>query len=292
MINYLLREEIDVVKYDHCISNATNARIYAYSWYLDHITDNWGALILKDYEAVMPLPYRRKYFVNYIYLPPWSQQLGVFSEKEIDPLVVSSFLKEIPKKFKFIELFLNTQNKFSGTSVSTRTNFILPLRSSIEQLRKNYAKGRKSDLNYATKQSIRLLRNSNADRIIELFKHEKGNKVTLSPDDYTKLKLVIHQLVKLNKIEIVTAFSKNDAFLGGAIFLIDTSRITYLFSAITSQGREQKVTTLILDNVIKSFANSDAVFDFEGSMISGLASFFKSFGAIEEDYYHFKKYRF
>lgn len=290
MIKYLLREEIDVVKYDQCIANATNTRIYAYSWYLDCISDNWSALILKDYEAVMPLPYRRKYFVNYIYLPPWSQQLGIFSKREIDPLMVSSFLNEIPRKFKLIELHLNTQNKVSDTAI--RTNFILSLRSSIEQLRKNYAKGRKSDLNYAAKQPIRLVKSSEADQIIELFKREKGNNVRISQDDYAKLKLVIHELVGRNKIEIVMAYSKSDVFLGGAIFLMEPNRITYLFSAITHQGREQKIITLIIDNVIKYFANSDAIFDFEGSMISSLASFFKSFGAIEENYYHFKKYRF
>ena len=56
MIQYLKNKEIDFKKYDACIAAAINSRIYAYSWYLNIVADNWDALVLNDYEAVMPLP--------------------------------------------------------------------------------------------------------------------------------------------------------------------------------------------------------------------------------------------
>ena len=49
--------------------------------------------------------------------------------------------------------------------------------------------------------------------------------------------------------------------------------------------------SLLMDHVIKTYAASNYILDFEGSMIKELASFFKSFGAQKEIYFHFKKYR-
>ena len=46
---------------------------------------------------------------------------------------------------------------------------------------------------------------------------------------------------------------------------------------------------LIINELIKDHLNQGLVLDFEGSMISGVANFYKSFGAVEENYYYFKK---
>ena len=82
MIRCLKRNEIDVEKYNTCIKNAVQSNIYAFSWYLDIVTDNWAVLVLNDYEAVMPLPWKQKYFIKYVTQPLWTLQLGVFSLDE------------------------------------------------------------------------------------------------------------------------------------------------------------------------------------------------------------------
>lgn len=48
--------------------------------------------------------------------------------------------------------------------------------------------------------------------------------------------------------------------------------------------------SFLIDHVIENNAESDYILDFEGSMIAKLASFFKSFGAQKEIYFHMKKY--
>ena len=65
-MHYLSLDKIDEVKYNECIESAANSRIYAYSWYLDIVADNWDVLVLNDYEALMPLPWRSKFFIKYI----------------------------------------------------------------------------------------------------------------------------------------------------------------------------------------------------------------------------------
>ena len=48
MIHYVKRKDLDLNKYDACINNAINSRIYGYSWYLDIVADNWDVLVLND----------------------------------------------------------------------------------------------------------------------------------------------------------------------------------------------------------------------------------------------------
>ena len=54
-IAYLSNKNIDKQKWDRCIDMASNGLIYAYSFYLDAMSKHWDALILNDYEIVMPL---------------------------------------------------------------------------------------------------------------------------------------------------------------------------------------------------------------------------------------------
>ena len=76
MIRFVNRNQIDVEKYNYCIEKAIQSRIYAYAWYLDIVADNWSVLVLDDYDAVMPLPWKIKYGIKYITQPFFTQQLG------------------------------------------------------------------------------------------------------------------------------------------------------------------------------------------------------------------------
>ena len=46
MVQYIQQKNIDRIKYDACIQQAKNSRIFAYSWYLDIVADNWDVLVL------------------------------------------------------------------------------------------------------------------------------------------------------------------------------------------------------------------------------------------------------
>ena len=114
-IKYLQHAAIDKSKWDECIANSANGLIYSTSIYLDQMATYWDALVMDDYKAVMPLPFRRKYGIHYIYPPAFSQQIGITSVEEITPTIIDSFFKNIPKKFRYVEMNLNTGNVFSYT---------------------------------------------------------------------------------------------------------------------------------------------------------------------------------
>ena len=56
-----------MTKWDACIEKAPNGMVYAFSYYLNSMAKNWDALVLNDYDAVMPLTWNKKYGMQYLY---------------------------------------------------------------------------------------------------------------------------------------------------------------------------------------------------------------------------------
>ncbi len=284
MIRYLSRKELNEAKYNACIQQALNTRIYAYSWYLDCVADNWGVLVYKDYLAVMPLPWRTKYFVKYIYPPCWTQQLGVFSSEIISENLMQSFLTSIPNVFKKQTIYLNSANRLP--QLQNKTNFILPLNKPYQKLLNEYRKTRKRVIN--TKSKDLLVKTAKYEQVIAMFKENTAGDLGIPESDFIKLENLCAVLLKKQQLKVMATYKKN-LLCAAAFFLIDNKRIVYLFSTTNKIGKALNAMSIIIDSVIKKHENSSCILDFEGSEVKGIAFFFKSFGAELEPYFLFEK---
>jgi hypothetical protein len=56
-------------------------------------------------------------------------------------------------------------------------------------------------------------------------------------------------------------------------------------NSTTPDGRKKEANHFLLDQVIKEFAGKPLIFDFEGSDVPGIKSFYEKFGAINQPYY-------
>ena len=110
MIRFVSYSDVDKKKWDNCIRFARNGLPYAYSWYLDSVCEYWDGLIYKDYEAVFPLTWNKKFGISYMYQPFFAQQLGVFSPESLTKDLIDGFLDKIPTDFKLVDIQLNTVN--------------------------------------------------------------------------------------------------------------------------------------------------------------------------------------
>ena len=288
MVKYLEHKEINFEKYDKCISGSENAFIYAYSWYLDMVAENWDVLVLGDYETVMPLTHRKKYGIRYIFLPAWVQQLGVFSANSIEEDLIIDFVNAIPRKFRSIDILFNNKNIFSSNKLEIRNNYILDLNRDYKLLFNNFTKGRKSSIKQAKKYGLILRESNNAESLIQLFMKNIGAELNKSERDYATIRNLVYVGLKKDKVKIYKVFDENANEIGGAIFLMDNNRITYLFSAVNKNGRDKQAISFLIDFIIEKYAGQELILDFEGSMIKGIANFFKSFGSIRENYYLYR----
>ncbi|MCF6185032.1 MAG: hypothetical protein L3J56_10520 [Bacteroidales bacterium] len=110
-IKYLTHKKINKELWDKKISRAANTRIYAYSGLLDITSPEWNALVSENYEFIMPLTVRKKFFIPYITQPKFTQQTGIFSENEITENIVFDFINSITEKYKFRIIHLKSRPK-------------------------------------------------------------------------------------------------------------------------------------------------------------------------------------
>lgn len=289
-IKYISKKNLSIEKYDQCIRQATNSLVYAYSWFLDSVAEDWGALILGDYKAVMPIPYlrlKRNLFVKRIYQPDFCQQLGIFSSesilKEETSLFFKTFLSLKPRSYSFN--YYNSKNFIKEQfQLKDRINYELDLSSSYQDLYSNFSTNIKRNLKKAIKSELQFTDKITFDDFI-LFKKEETNYKTNSKQEQK-----MQQLVKIAMQEgfgEIYGVLKAKKLVAVAFILNDKKRLISLITATNELGKKLGAITFLNDNLIKEYSKTKMIFDFEGSMISGIARFYKSFGAKEVNYSSF-----
>ncbi|MBI3883191.1 MAG: hypothetical protein HY305_02995, partial [Sphingobacteriales bacterium] len=170
-IRYFTNKEIDKHKWDNCISNASNGLIYGYSFYLDIMAKNWDAIILNDYEAVLPLTWNKKYTFYYLYQPFFMASLGVFGNN-LSAIIVNEFLLSIPKKFKYWDFYLNHSNRFTLTDFTLyeRMNYVLDLNNSYDNLFSRFRENIKRNIKKTEKLNCVVKKDIPVEEVIELAK--------------------------------------------------------------------------------------------------------------------------
>ena len=284
MIHYKTYKNIDFIKYDRCIQDSFNSRIYAFSWYLNCVTDDWDALVLNDYEVVMPLPKRSKLGLNYIYQVSWVQQLGIFSRVNIEENLILDFINKIPNKFVLVDYFFNSENKFDNKHLKKRINYILDLSKSFDEISRGFNTNRKR-ISKKEISNIKIDKKGRIDDFLNFYKKQEINYKT-HPDSFEKLERLLKS--DNNSVHIWTVKINNN-LIAGLVWLKDQSRITYLVPVANSEAKKLNIPTYLVNELIKDHENSNYILDFEGSMNEGVAQFYKSFGAREEEYYWYRK---
>ncbi|MBE0637208.1 MAG: hypothetical protein IH598_01650 [Bacteroidales bacterium] len=291
MIKYLKHEEIDTEKWDQCIDQSVNGILYAYSWYLDLVHSSWEALVENNYERVMPLTAGRKLGIDYLYQPPFTQQLGIFSTSQLSDAVIEDFMKVIPAKFKFIEINLNTHNKFRDNVpgyhpwLTHEQDLISP----YESIRANYSSNLKRNLKKAEQAKISIAENIKPDEIISIFKKNRGKLLPgMKDENYDLLRRIIYVLIYKRMAYVVGAYTETNNLCAGAFFVYSKKKAIFYFSATDETAKATGAMSLLIDHFIRKHANTHTTLDFEGSNDPSLARFYKSFGASEVTYPHIK----
>jgi len=282
LIKYYTHKEINKRKWDECISSSVNGRIYAYSWYLDIVADHWDALILDNYQAVFPLPFRSKFKVDYVYQPVFTQQLGLFSKAALSPRLLEEFMAEIPRRFKFVNLNLNQHNRLNSLKIKAKSqrNIEMDLLDDYDLLRLSYSTNLKRNLKKAADAKLTIFENLKPDAAIQLFKSNKGKRLGVySEDDYSRLLRLVYKALQLGHAEVWGAYTVENNLCAAAIFMRSHKRVIFMFSGANDNARQNAALPYLLDSYINANASSHLVFDFEGSNNDELARFYLGFGA-------------
>lgn len=282
-IRYLSNTTIDKQKWDACVQSSDVPLLYAASLYLDCMCLHWDALVMNDYEVVMPLPHNRKYAVHYLYSPYFVIAGGVFG-KRVEASTVLQFIKAIPKKFLYIDLDLNETNFFpqalteNGINFKSRINTFLHLHSTYETLFSQYSTLAKRKIKKAVKYNLQLEESANAKAVIDLYcEHYKGKDSVIVKFDFGNMISLLSTRLKKNTKSYILK-SANGCVCAFYLLLHDDRHVYWLIGGSTEEGKSIGAFYYLTDQVIRDFAATNRVFRFEGSDHPGIQFFNQQFG--------------
>lgn len=276
MISRVKYSEIDFEKYKKCLKNSVQRNWYSQKEILDQLSGNWHILIYKDYEAVMPIHIYKKIGINFVHMPLFCQQLGIFSKTD-DPKINDAFLYFLKKNYTVFLYLFNQDNTFS-TTLENKKNYIIPISDYAILKRKKYFKGRKSTI----KSSQHL-----TYKEIEFDAHTmlffKNNFKGLAKDaDWLKLKMYITFLLENKLLKLCGAFF-NDELINLAVLVTDKDQFSLLCLVNDENYRTENGASFLIDRILNLYIHERSL-NFMGSNIRGIEVFFKSFGAELHEY--------
>jgi lipid II:glycine glycyltransferase (peptidoglycan interpeptide bridge formation enzyme) len=289
-IQFVKNKDIDYQRWDQCIARSTVPLIYVQSWYLDRISPDWDALIQDDYAFVMPLIVIRKFGISFLLQPIFAQQHGIFPETDL--VTQNNFLSTIYDQFKYVTINLNASHcePFpEGFMVQPRNNYILKLSASILDLKSNYSKHTRRQIRKAEDNQVFIIKGLQISEYLDL-KIAVNKNNPQQPTMQTLKRLLEYGHSKGTGI-VYSAYNQHNTLCAAAYFFFAGKRVTYLNAVSTDEGKNINAMHKIVDQFIQEHAGTPLTLDFEGSVIPGIARFYKGFGAETEQYYCLKSNR-
>jgi len=280
--------------WDSCIAEAFNGIAYAYSWYLNAVYEHWDALVAGDYEYVMPLTWRKKYGISYIFQSFLSQQHGIFTKQLLNKAIKQAFIDSIPKKFKYIEMSLNQFNLIEpeGFTHRLRTTYELDLNLPYQKLYDNFKKSTQKNVRRTKNKNIAVNQSISIEQFIQFYKDSTlKDKNIFTTDGFKTIRRLISAAISHRSGIMLASYTEKNELCGIAFFVKTHNKAILLLSALNETGRKDKAMYAIINQFIIDHSRMNITLDFEGSEIEEIAYFNEGFGAIPCKYQYIKANR-
>ena len=295
-IDIIPSKQIDKTLWNQTVASSANGLIYAQSQYLDAVTDQWDGLVINHYEQIMPLPWRMKAGIKYLYTPPFTQQLGLIG-KTLD-LPINQIIKRLQASFRYGSVLFNAGNGqlAKATGASPRSNLLLNLDQSFDTVKSLFRKDHIKNAQKALKAGLIYTDNISVQDAVLFYANIQGEKTKhVQAQHYQDLIQFCDQQLLANQQCFTRAvIDASGAPMSTALFLNDQKRIYNILNATNDKGKSAESNHLLFYLLIQEFAETNYLLDFEGSSIPGIKYFYEGFGCQEEIYsiWHYNKLPF
>ena len=300
MLQILPRHQLNTDAWDACVASSSQRIIYGYSWYLDAVLPapewKWVGIVLRDesgqYQAVMPVPLRRKAIAGITYewvvhQPFFCQFLGIFTRD--NTIETEPFFQKMVDEFRYGSIYCTRQQpieQFGFDFVHPKTTHVLDLAPGYEAICQNYTQDRKLNLRRALAANWTIIESNDPKPLLTLFRENHARIIEGGVDDwaYDMLKNLVFELKKRN-LALLRYAIREGQIEAGALFVREGNRIIYLFNAASEMGKRRNARTFLINQVIQENAGQPVVFDFESPEKQSVRDFYQSFGAVEEPFW-------
>lgn len=281
--------------------------IFMQDWWMDAVCagKQWDVLIHRDENgeicAVMPYLLRKRRFMRYILMPQMTQIGGIWIREDLREdieqmtQICTSFTQQIEamdicyyyQHFPLNSPLSNIMKKL-GFTVKERVTYRIEDLSDIDKVIQRFSKNKKRQLQKAL--SLNADRNMNIEDFYRF--HVQCLKEQKKEISYTREFLLVldRKTRRLNQRQILAIHNVDGEVLAAAFVVWDNASLYYLIPCYRESYKDSGASALLALEAIKLAREKGVSFDFEGSMIRGVANHYKQFGSTATTYLSVEKY--
>ena len=270
--------------------------IFEESWWLDAVAPGqWKELkIEKDGELVARWPI--VLFGNKMRIPKYTQTIGIWlNPKYVQTIadeeeVYLQLIEQLPQDVK-AEWSLAPENRFylpfvwKGFSISVGASYVIEDLHDTDTILSQMSDMVRRNIKTAMKKVV-VQESNNIDKLIEMSLatySRQGRAYIVRPEN---LRRVYNAAKAHNACFLLAAKDAEGNVHSMSLFVYDENKCYYLVGASDPElNSKSKAHTLVLWEGIKIASLYSKVFDFEGSTIQGIGTYFRRFGS--KFTYHF-----
>lgn len=287
--------------------NTQDLPIFMTDWWMDAVCagKQWDVLLSQDengnIQAALPYLLRKRAWMKYILMPQQTQIGGIwindgFKEqtskiaeicqdfaRQLADLGLSYYYQHYPINSIAIEPM-----RALGFKTKERITYRIEDLTNLDAVIKSFSKNKKRQLQKAL--SLHADTSMNIEDFYRFHTQclqTQGKQISYSRE----FLLVLHRKTsRLQQSQILSICNADNQVIAAAFLVWDKHSLYYLIPCYDPQHKDSGASALLALEAIKLARQQGVAFDFEGSMIKGVANHYKQFGTTRTIYYSVEKY--
>ncbi|MFA5573818.1 MAG: hypothetical protein WC994_02055 [Brumimicrobium sp.] len=259
--------------WDEIVAFSEKNNVTSYSWYLDATTKKWGAILTEDYSFILPLPYKNRFLYKRIFQHPFSRNLEFFG----DTSMLDEAIELLKSKSKFSFHFNHKVALLGKKKIYQK----LDLNKKIEYKTNTQRILRKYKADFSLQIS------NNYQSVLSFYFNNSFNKIKQQKKNKILIKQAMEAALNHDKGQVIEVFDKNKKLVAAGFFLFDKKTVYYLIGDAPLKEKKRGVMFVLMDFAIQTFKNDYDYFDFGGSNVESVATFYRKLGGKDVEYFEY-----
>ena len=291
---------------DFCRTNG-ELPLFMQDWWLDAVCagKQWDVLLSFTSEgtiqAALPYLLRKRAWMTYIVMPQQTQIGGIWfapnvlSDSEHIAAICQDFTQQLANlglSYYYQHYPIGSQApqhmQALGFNIKERVTYRIEDLSNLDQVINAFSKNKKRQLQKAL--SLHADTNMNVEDFYRFHTQclqEQGKQISYSREFLLVLE---RKTARLQQSQILSICNADNEVLAAAFLVWDRYNMYYLIPCYAPAHKDSGASALLVLEAIKLARQKGVAFDFEGSMIRGVANHYKQFGSTRTLYYSVEKY--
>lgn len=277
-------------------------------WWLDAVCagKQWDVLLSfnekGEIQAALPYLLRKRAWMKYIIMPQQTQIGGIWvsdavladSENRVADICqdFARQLAEMGLSYYYQHYPIGSpaaeQMRAQGFKVKERITYRIEDLSNLDKVINAFSKNKKRQLQKAL--SLHADMKMNVEDFYRFHMRclqEQGKQISYSREFLLVLE---RKTARLQQSQLLSICNADNEVLAAAFLIWDKHSMYYLIPCYDQKYKDSGAGALLVLEAIKLARQKGVAFDFEGSMIRGVANHYKQFGSTPTTYYSIEKY--